>query len=50
MPEGLTSDRDVPDPEFKAITASADAELGDYDDEPSITFKVGRVPAPLEEV
>jgi len=32
-----------------AFSTSGDAELGDYDDEPSIIFKRGRLPAPFEE-
>jgi hypothetical protein len=31
-----------------AFSTSGDAELGDYDDEPTIIFKVGRLPAPFE--
>ena len=32
-----------------AFSTSGDAELGDYDEEPTIIFKVGRLPAPFEE-
>ena len=31
-----------------AFSTSGDAELDDYDDEPTIIFKVGRLPAPFE--
>jgi hypothetical protein len=30
-----------------AFSTSGDAELGDYDDEPTIIFKMGRLPAPF---
>ena len=33
-----------------AFSTSGDAELGDYDDEPTIIFKAGRLPAAFEEV
>jgi hypothetical protein len=33
-----------------AFSTSGDAELGDYDDEPTIIFKAGRLPASFEEV
>jgi hypothetical protein len=32
-----------------AFAASGDAELGEYDEEPTIIFKAGRLPAPFEE-
>jgi hypothetical protein len=32
-----------------AYAVSGDAELGDYDDEPAIIFKSGRLPAPFDE-
>jgi hypothetical protein len=32
-----------------AFSTSGDAELGDYDEEPAIIFKSGRLPAPFEE-
>ena len=32
-----------------AFTASADAELGDYDENPTILFKAGRLPPPFDE-
>ena len=32
-----------------AFSTSGDAELGDYDDEPTIIFKAGRLPAAFEE-
>jgi hypothetical protein len=32
-----------------AFATSADTELGDYDDEPTILFKAGRLPAAFEE-
>ena len=32
-----------------AFATSGDAELGEYDEEPTIIFKAGRVPAPFEE-
>jgi hypothetical protein len=31
-----------------AFSTSGDAELGDYDDEPTIIFKAGRLPAAFE--
>jgi len=33
-----------------AFTASADAELGDYDENPLILFKAGRLPPPFDEL
>jgi hypothetical protein len=33
-----------------AFTASADAELGDYDENPTILFKSGRLPPPFDEL
>lgn len=33
-----------------ALTASADAELGDYDEAPAILFKAGRLPPPFDEL
>jgi len=33
-----------------AFTASADAELGDYDENPTILFKSGQLPAPFDEL
>ncbi len=32
-----------------AFSTSGDAELGEYDDEPTIIFKAGRLPAAFEE-
>lgn len=32
-----------------AFSTSGDAETGDYDDEPTIIFKAGRLPAAFEE-
>lgn len=32
-----------------AYSQSGDAELGDYDEQPAILFKAGRVPPPFEE-
>ena len=32
-----------------AFSASADAEMGDYDDNPIILFKAGRLPPPFDE-
>jgi hypothetical protein len=32
-----------------AFSASADAELGDYDENPTILFKSGRLPPPFDE-
>jgi hypothetical protein len=32
-----------------AFSTSGDAELGDYDDEPKILFKAGRLPTSFEE-
>ncbi|HET6240266.1 MAG TPA: hypothetical protein VFE41_35665 [Acetobacteraceae bacterium] len=32
-----------------AFSTSGDAELGDYDDEPTIIFKAGRLPASFED-
>jgi hypothetical protein len=32
-----------------AFATSGDAELGEYDDEPAIIFKVGRLPPPFDE-
>jgi hypothetical protein len=32
-----------------AFSTSGDAELGDYDEQPVILFKAGRVPPPFEE-
>jgi hypothetical protein len=32
-----------------AFSTSGDAELGEYDDEPTIIFKAGRLPASFEE-
>lgn len=32
-----------------AFSSSGDAELGDYDDEPVIIFKAGRLPSAFEE-
>jgi hypothetical protein len=31
-----------------AFATSGDAELGEYDEEPTIIFKAGRLPAPFE--
>jgi hypothetical protein len=32
-----------------AFSTSGDSELGDYDDEPTIIFRAGRLPAPFGE-
>jgi hypothetical protein len=32
-----------------AFTTSGDADLGEYDDEPTILFRAGRLPPPFEE-
>jgi hypothetical protein len=32
-----------------AISTSGDAELGEFDDEPVLIFKAGRLPAPFDE-
>jgi hypothetical protein len=32
-----------------AFSTSGDAELGEFDDEPTIIFKSGRLPAPFED-
>src|SRR5690242_17016705 len=32
-----------------ACSTSGDAEFGDYDEQPTIIFKAGRLPAPFEE-
>ena len=32
-----------------AFAASADIEMGDYDDNPTILFKAGRLPPPFDE-
>lgn len=32
-----------------ALSSSADSGLGDYDDEPIVIFKAGRLPAPFDE-
>lgn len=32
-----------------AFSTSGDADLGDYDDEPTIIFKAGQLPAPFED-
>jgi hypothetical protein len=32
-----------------AFATSGDAELGEYDEKPTIIFKTGRLPAPFEE-
>ena len=32
-----------------AFSTSGDAELGDYDDEPTIIFRAGRLPSSFEE-
>jgi hypothetical protein len=32
-----------------AFSTSGDAESGDYDEQPTIIFKTGRLPAPFEE-
>ena len=31
-----------------AFSISGDAELGEYDDEPTVIFRAGRLPAPFE--
>lgn len=33
-----------------AFTASADSELGDYDENPTLIFKSGRLPPPFDEL
>jgi hypothetical protein len=33
-----------------AFTTSGDAEMGDYDDTPTLLFKAGRLPAPFDEL
>jgi hypothetical protein len=33
-----------------AFTASSDAELGDYDENPTILFKSGQLPPPFDEL
>lgn len=33
-----------------AFSTSGDAELGEYDDEPTIIFRAGRLPAHFEEI
>lgn len=33
-----------------AISASADAEMGDYDENPTVLFKAGRLPPPFDEL
>lgn len=33
-----------------AFASSGDAELGQYDDEPTIIFRTGRLPPPFDEV
>ena len=33
-----------------AFSTSGDAELGEYDDEPTIIFKTGRLPAPFGDI
>ena len=32
-----------------ALAVSGDVELGEYEEEPAINFKTGRLPAPFEE-
>ena len=32
-----------------AFTSSGDAELGEYDEEPTIIFRAGRLPPPFDE-
>ena len=32
-----------------ALSSSGDAELGDFDDEPAVLFKAGRLPPPFDE-
>ncbi|HEY4941765.1 MAG TPA: hypothetical protein VII56_10080 [Rhizomicrobium sp.] len=32
-----------------ALSSSGDAELGDFDDEPAVLFKCGRLPPPFDE-
>ncbi len=32
-----------------ALSSSGDAELGDFDDEPVVLFKAGRLPPPFDE-
>jgi len=33
-----------------ALSTSGDQELGDYDDEPTLLFKAGRLPAQFEDM
>ena len=33
-----------------ALSTSGDQELGDYDDEPTLLFKAGRLPAQFEDI
>jgi hypothetical protein len=33
-----------------AFTASADAELGDYDENPLILFRAGQLPPPFDDL
>ena len=33
-----------------AFSVTADTELGDYDESPTILFKSGRLPAPFDEI
>jgi hypothetical protein len=33
-----------------ALAASADVELGDYDENPQVLFKAGRLPPPFDEL
>jgi hypothetical protein len=44
-----TAERLAPKAGVVAFSTSGDAELGDYDDEPAIIFKLGRLPPPFEE-
>jgi hypothetical protein len=32
-----------------AFSISADTELGDYDERPTVLFRAGRLPAPFDE-
>jgi hypothetical protein len=32
-----------------ALSSSGDSELGEFDDEPTLIFKAGRLPAPFDE-
>jgi hypothetical protein len=50
---GVTALGEAPGASHKAgvvaFSTAGDAELGDYDEEPTIIFKTGRLPAHFEE-